>query len=844
MLAQVGSILTGFAFAAAVYATVAVVWSIRSDDRRWWESGRNAIFAATGLLGAALVILLLAFISDGFIIEYVAHHSSRDLPLYLKVSAIWGGQEGSLLLWAFLQTLFAALLARQTSQKNRALVPWATVFLSSIAAFFVAVTLFRSNPFRLLAVAPADGRGLNPLLRHPGMVFHPPPMYLGYVGLAVPFALALSSLITGRVDAWPGAARGWTLAAWIFLSLGLLLGMRWAYDVLGWGGYWGWDPVENAGLMPWLTATAMIHGLVMQDRGRGFRGWNVMLAVMSFALVLFGTFITRSGLIQSVHAFARSDLGPYFLAAIGMTVFGSLGVFYWRRRLLSGASEPDGLLSREGAFTLTMILLLTLTGSVFIGSVLPTVTEALVGQRFEADPSWFDRVTGPQFAALVLLMGVCPLLGRTAGALRRLGEEGRATVAGGLLVPVVGALAGFTRASSLIGFSVVGLAGGTALAEIVRGVMRGKKRGGSVPAAVWKLVGRHRRRYGGYLVHIGVVLLAIGVIGTRLHPYETEAVLRAGESVDVQGYTLTLGELERTVLSDRVTTYAPVSVRGQGRRVSSLRPGLAEYATQSQTVGTPAVRVGIREDLYIVLAGWSDGGEHVALKIFVNPLVSFLWLGALILTTGGAVAVWPRPGTKRRPASVARRRLLWSKAGLAVGVSLLGLAAWALWGTARGPIDPVKGPREGGMALAGGAGRRPMVGEPAPNLSADLLDGSSLRLTELRGQIVVINFWSPQCQPCRAEIPHLQAVWEEYGSAGVAFVGISFPELEAEVREMVSELGVTYPNGISAAAAVSYGITAVPETFVVGPEGRVVSVHIGPVTADQMRRVLDALVAE
>ncbi|MGD1996940.1 MAG: cytochrome c biogenesis protein CcsA, partial [Anaerolineae bacterium] len=417
MLAEIGSILSGLALAAALYAVSATFWSIRRGDSRWAESGRNSVYAAAGFLGLALLALLAAFLGDQFQIEYVFQHSSRDLPVYLKASAVWAGQDGSLLLWAFLQALFAALVVGRPSKRSRPLVPWAAIFLNLITVFFVAVTLFASNPFARLATIPADGRGLNPLLRHPGMIFHPPALYLGYVGLAVPFAFGLAALVTRHMEDWPAAAHRWTLVSWLFLGLGLLLGMRWAYDVLGWGGYWGWDPVENAGLMPWLTTTALLHGMVMQEQGRGFRLWNSLLVIGSFILVLFGTFTTRSGLIQSVHAFGRSNLGLYFLGAIVLTLAGSLALLLKRRSLLTRGNSSDGLLSRQGMFLFTLVLFLTITGSVLVGSILPTLTEALTDQRFEAGPSWFDRVTGPQFGALVLVMGLCPLLGRAAGAL-------------------------------------------------------------------------------------------------------------------------------------------------------------------------------------------------------------------------------------------------------------------------------------------------------------------------------------------------------------------------------------------------------------------------------------------
>jgi cytochrome c-type biogenesis protein CcmF len=844
MLADVGTVLTGLGLATGLYSVVAVLWSISRDDQRWWESGRNGVFATAGLLGLAVLVLLVAFLSDQFSIEYVAQHSSRALPLYLKVSAVWGGQDGSLLLWAFLQALFGALTLAGTAKTARPLAPWSTVILSLITSFFVAVTVVLSNPFSLSETIPVDGQGLNPLLRHPGMVFHPPALYLGYVGLAVPFALGVAAVITRRIDEWSAAARPWTLAAWLFLGLGLFLGMRWAYDVLGWGGYWGWDPVENAGLMPWLTATGLLHALAMQDQQRGFRWWSMILTLLSFVLVLFGTFTTRSGLIQSVHAFARSPLGPYFLAAMGATLSGSLALFYSRRQLLSSPSSSHEFFSRDGMFTLTLVLFLTITASVLIGSVLPTLTEALTERRFEAGPSWFDRVTGPQFAALVLVMGVCPLLGRAIGAMRRLRRNGLPTLAGGLLLPVLGALLGLTRPFSLVGFAVVGLAGGTAVGEIGRGVARRTQRGESAFQALWRVFGRHRRRYGGYLVHLGIVFMAIGIIGTRFYPFDTEAVLFPGQSVQVQDYTLVFNGLERDAESDRMTTRASLKVYRNGRPLRTLRPSLDEYSNFRQTVAVPAVRTGLREDLYVVLAGWSDGGSPVTFKVFINALASFLWLGGLVFMAGGGIALWPEAQSARLPTPAARRRRIWSTLGLIAGLVLLAVAALAMWGTPQGTAAPAGLVDQGRTALASRSGGRPRVGEPAPDIAADLLDGSTFSLSELDGQVVVINFWSPDCQPCMDELPDLQAVWERYRTDGVTFIGISLPNFEPDVRDAIFEFGVTYPMALDTVAPVEYGITGVPETFLLGPEGRVAYVHIGPVSEDQLRGELDTLLAE
>jgi cytochrome c-type biogenesis protein CcmF len=582
----------------------------------------------------------------------------------------------------------------------------------------------------------------------------------------------------------------------------------------------------------------------MQDQRRGFRWWNMLLTLLSFLLVLFGTFTTRSGLIQSVHAFARSALGPYFLAAMGVTLVGSLALFYSRRSLLKPASPSDDILSREGMFTLTLILFLTITASVFVGSVLPTLTEAFTGQRFEAGPDWFDRVTGPQLAALVLVMGVCPLLGRAVGALRRLRSRGLPTVVGGLIVPGIAALAGFTRLFSLVGFAFVGLACGTALGEMSRGVAMRRQHGEDVLRAFWSLFNLNRRRYGGYLVHFGVILMAVGVIGTRFYPFETQAVLSSGESVDAQGYTLLFEGLEPDVLSDRLTTQASVSVYRDGRYLTSLGPRLDEYTSLNQTVAIPAIRAGVREDLYLVLAGWSAGGEQVTFRVLINPLASFLWLGGLVFLTGGAIAVWPSVQVAHLPASEARRRRQWNTAGLVVGIALLALAVWAMWGTAEGTAASSRRAEQGSAAVEGQADGRPRVGEPAPSFTVGLLDGSTLSLSELRGQVAVINFWSPDCSPCKDELPDLQAVWEEYRDRGVAFLGISVPELETKVRDMIADSGVTYPNALDLNAPVQYRITGVPETFVIASQGNVAYVHIGPVNAGRLREQLDNLLAE
>ena len=597
----------------------------------------------------------------------------------------------------------------------------------------------------------------------------------------------------------------------------------------GGGGSGGGDPVENAGLMPWITATALLHGAVIQEQRGKFKWWNVLLAVMSFVLVLFGTFTTRSGLIQSVHAFARSPLGPYFLAAIGVSLAGSLALAIARRSELSSSEPVDGFLSREGLFLLTLILFSTLTVSVMIGSVLPTLTEALTSQQFEAGPEWFDRVTGPQFAAMVLLLGLCPVLGRAVSVLSRLRARGLPILLGAVLVPVAGALAGFQGWSTMVGFGLVGMAGGTALAEYVRDLAaRSRKDGEGALRALLALFVRNRRRYGGYLVHIGVILMALGVIGTRLHVVEAEEVLGFGRPVEVENYTLVFEDLERSAADEYVRTTATVSVYLEGTYLVSLRPWTDSYASFEQTVATPALRSGLREDLYLVLAGWSSDGASITLKVFVNPLASFLWLGGLIFMAGGTVAFWPSAPVRRMSALETRRRALWAAVGTVVGVATLVATGLSMWG-----------PNPGAVVLPAA---RPLVGQEAPEFRLDLLDGTSASLSDLRGQVAVVNFWASWCLSCEDELPALQATWEEYEDQGVVLVGILYQDEVAAAQGMISQFGLTYPIGVDQddRIATAYGITGIPETFVIDPQGVVSELFIGPVSGPELQQAVDS----
>ena len=554
---------------------LAALASAALGGRRGRVAGRAAQ-AAAAALGLALAALLGALLADRFEIAYVAAHASRALPWWMRIAALWAGQEGSLLLWAGLQAGLALLVHRRAERSGEPLDRWAATVLSLVAAFYTAILLTLANPFLAGDPGAVDGRGLNPLLRHAGMIVHPPALLAGYVAMAAPYAYAVAALVTGRFDAWTARARRWTLVAWLLLGLGLLLGARWAYDVLGWGGYWGWDPVENAGLLPWLTATALLHGAVLQERGEGFRGWNLALGVASFLLVIVGTYATRSGAVQSVHAFARSNLGGPYLGGLAVAACAPVALLFARRRAWrETAPAPRPASWRELAYLLTVVLLVTLAGSILIGSALPTISEAFSGVRLEAGPAWFDRVTGPQFGALVALMGVCPLLARGARAARR---RWALVLLGAAVLPAAAYAGGLRGTLALLGFAAAGLAIVATLAEYMGdAIVRARRTGERLPAALWRLGGAAPRRYGGYLVHFGVVLLALGVVGTRVYAEDERRTLARGVPQAWGGYDLVYEGPTADRARDGIAQRATFSVARDGRYVATLAPEIRLY---------------------------------------------------------------------------------------------------------------------------------------------------------------------------------------------------------------------------------------------------------------------------
>lgn len=814
MISILGVVIISVALAASLAAGILIYFGLGKKDERWLITGKRILLGGTLLLSLAVILLLVALVTNQFQIKAVAQYSSRDLPFYLKLTALWAGQEGSLLLWAFLQTLFASLVAAKIELDDEPLHGWSVVILSFIAAFFIGMTLFFSNPFQTISPISLDGQGMNPLLRHPGMVFHPPVLYIGYVGLSVPFAYAISALLVGEVKDWIRPVRRWLLLSWIALGLGIFLGARWAYDVLGWGGYWGWDAVENAGLMPWLTATALLHGLDMQARGKGFKVWDVILAVFSFVLVLFGAFTTRSGLIQSVHAFNISESGPYYLGMIGLVVIGSLVLMIIRRDKFGELIYPEKILSREGAIFFTLLLITLITLSILLGTLLPTLT----GGRFSAPPAWFNQVVGPQLATLVLLMGICPLLGQWF-------HKGKSfwrwlpSMLGVVLMGGVAIWLGFSKPEAILGLMIAGFAGGASLEEIGDLVAPFFKNRETTKKVGW-------RRLGAYLVHFGVVLMAVGVIGTQLYAKEQTVTLSPGERIQVGQYELLYEDLFQEMTIDHLDTWVGITVYKDFSYYATLTPKISYYPNDRQTMAEPSVRAGWGEDLYLVLFKL-DTNNQASLAVMINPLINFLWLGGFILLIGGGVAWWQGPVAES--GQEGRRKRFWRNVSAGVVLVLIVLIFVSLWGNS---FKTSKAPA------------RPLPGAAAIGFDANEISGTEFSLSDYDGDVIVVHFWATWCDQCEDEMLMLESLWQAYQGQDVQFVGVAMDDSVSAVKGLVEDLQISFPLIVEEENAITslYGVTAVPETFIIDQEGTVAYFHIGSMEAATLEAELDSLI--
>ena len=633
------------------YALVAGAAAAALGRRRLALSARNALVATFGSTLVATAVLVAAFLRDDFSFAYVAGHSSEALPTAYKISAFWGGQEGSLLLWLLVLNAYAALAVLFARRRARDLVVWVTPVLAGIGVAFTWLLVAVSSPFDTIA-PPVDGSGLNPSLQNPYMVAHPVFLYLGYVGLSVPFAFAMGALLSGRSDErWIVATRRSTIVAWAALGIGQLLGAHWAYQEVGWGGYYAWDPVENAALMPWLAATAYLHSVMIQEKRGMLRVWNVTLVSLAFCLSLFGTFLTRSGVISSIHSFTQSPIGAWFLGMIVVAVVFAAAMIWLRLPQLRTTARLESLVSREATFLYNNLLLVALCLTVLWGTSWPIVSEAVRGESVVVGRPYYDfflRIFG---LPLLLLMGIGPLVAWRRASLRGLARvfvwpAGAALAAGVILI----ALGAGSSIPGLVAytFSVFVLA--TITFEFVRGTAaRRALTGESVAVAFGQLVGRNRRRYGGYVVHAAVVLLAIGVAGSSAYDSVVEGRLARGESLAVGGYTLTLREVTEREAANATEIRAVLGVRRGGDDLGTVAAGKNAYSVEQQVSNEVGIRSDLLtgEDLFVIAEQIRDDGT-VFLRIFVKPLVNLIWLAGLVFVLGALIALWPDAREERR----------------------------------------------------------------------------------------------------------------------------------------------------------------------------------------------------
>lgn len=663
MVAEVGFGALIIAFIVAVYGIIVAIYGARRHMEPWLESARRAMLLTWPLITLSVICLVSLLVSGHYEVQYVYNVTSSFMPLYLKITALWGGQAGSLVFWSWLMAAFASAVTLRKWDRDREFLPWVIVVTLVTLTFFLGLVIFVENPFVRFwqmpdgrqAVAmfaprgatplvPVDGRGLNPLLRHPGMILHPPMLYLGFVSFVIPYAFGVAALITGRTDdRWIRITRRWTLVAWLFLSLGLILGSRWAYDVLGWGGYWGWDPVEIAAFMPWLSGTAFLHSVMIQEKRGLFKRWNMILVILTYALVIFGTFLTRSGVLSSVHAFAQSAIGPLFFGFIALTFIGSMGLLLYRWNDLRSEGVMTSLLSREALFLLNNLLFMGVLVVCFWGVIYPLISEIVTGQKVTVGPSYYERSTAPLFAALLLLMGIAPLSAWGHSTVKTLGRALWKPFVASMLVVIGLWLSGVRAWSALLAFWLVALVSSVTLYEYYRAVVaRHRRTGENYLLALWNLAGRNRRRYGGYIIHLGVVLMALGIIGIELFQTETQGTLQPGGSIRLGDYTMLFQRLDVFDTQDgRNVARAVVSVFKGDRYVGELHPRRDFFYDSQQTMTIPGVRSTMEDDFYVILVDWQSSAQGITFKVYHNPLVNWLWLGGLVFILGTLVAAWP-----------------------------------------------------------------------------------------------------------------------------------------------------------------------------------------------------------
>jgi cytochrome c-type biogenesis protein CcmF len=635
------------ALIASVYGITANVIGLRFRVPPLLSSGRNAMYVVALLMIVASSILVYSFVTRDFGLRYVTLHSSLAMPLQYVVSAFYAGQEGSLLYWATLLGIFGAGTVLLTRRIYASILPYVIAVVLVLMTFFLTVLVFFTNPLERLPAVMPDGRGLNPLLQDPGMLIHPPMLLAGYMSWTIPFAIVIGALLSGRTGVeWARAVRTPTLIAWTIHSVGLVLGGWWAYHVLGWGGYWGWDPVENVAFLPWLTGTAFLHSIMVVERRGKLKVWSIALIVATFALAIFGTFIVRSGILSSVHSFAESEVGPLFLGFFAFSVGGSILLLIWRLPSLKDEEGFEALASRESGFLINNLLFVSIAFATFWGTIYPMITEALGNERITVGAPFYEKVNGPLFLALIVLMGIGPLLAWRRTSNSALWRNFRFPI-GAALATMVGSYSTLGDLTASLALSACGFVATAIGLEYVRGVRtRHRNTGDWYPQAVTGLVSRDRRRYGGYLVHLSIIVMGIGIISSNAFQLNREVNLKPGESIEIGAYTVTyLGTVTNSEIDKDVVASRLLVSRGD-RIVGEAIPQTQYYrGFETQPTSRVSVISNWREDLYVYQAGVSP--TSATFSVFVNPLVGLVWVGGAMMVLAILIAAWPGRQTER-----------------------------------------------------------------------------------------------------------------------------------------------------------------------------------------------------
>ena len=644
---NLGYLALVLAFCLSIYALVTALIGKWRSHLLLEISAQRAVLAAWVLITISSASLLYLILSNDFRISYVVSRSNADLPLVYKFAAWWGGQEGSLLFWTWILATYSFVAVYTGRRKHASMISYVVAIMMAIQVFFLLLIVFIANPFQVLMSGPQitstpDGQGLNPLLQHPIMAIHPPMLYLGYVGFAVPFAFAMASLITRQSgDGWIHTTRIWTMVTWMFQSIGVLLGARWAYAVLGWGGYWGWDPVENASLLPWITGTAFLHSVMMQEKKGMMKGWNIVLISATFFLCIFGTMLTRSGIVSSVHAFAQSPIGDWFVGFLTISIAATIFLILNRLDYLKSESQLESVVSRESSFLFNNVILLASCFAVLWGTLFPVISEAVTNEKISVGPPFFNKVNVPIGLLLLFLTGVGPLIAWRRTSLESLRKNFQAPAGLALLCGAALAALGVRNFYALVCFTLCAFVASTIVIEFVKGagLIRRKQKIGFL-SALLELTHRNTRRYGGYVVHMSIVFLFIGFAGSAFNEHGKGEV-KVGDGLQVGEYEFHLKEITEHNNANYASQTARVEVYHQGELLETMLPERRSYHASGTGTTEVAIRARLNEDVYVVFSGISTVTDTPVMEVYINPLVNWIWIGSFVLVIGTLIALTP-----------------------------------------------------------------------------------------------------------------------------------------------------------------------------------------------------------